>query len=77
MWYFSVYVDVLCVCLYCMCLRVCIYTVPAHVLSALPTAPAGVVHHTSLRTDPPRVVSLSEHKHTIINLLTESTKMIL
>lgn len=74
-WYFSVFVDVH-VSAYIVCAYVCIYTVPAHVLSALPAAPAGVVHHTSLRTNPPRVVSLSKHKHPIISLLTASTKMI-
>lgn len=61
----------------CMCVPVCvcIYTVPAHVLSALPAAPAGVVHRTSLRTDPPRVVSLSKQKRITISLLTASTKI--
>lgn len=51
----------MCVCVYtiCPCVCVCVF-IPAHVLPAPPGAPTGVVHHTGLRTDHPRVVSLSK-----------------
>lgn len=37
----------------------CVF-IPAHVLPAPPAAPAGVVHHTGLRTDRPQAASLSK-----------------
>lgn len=47
----------------CVCAYVCVRVfVPARVLTAPPAAPAGVVHHTGLRTDPPRAVSQSKTK---------------
>lgn len=59
----------------CVCVCVCAF-IPARVLTAPPAAPAGVVHHTGLRTDPPRAVSQSKTKtHARLSILTGWIKM--